>query len=96
MTPTEEVLQDLAQPSNVSVQSDDALVGKVKAAIATDDKKRKENEDEQLSPHIGHDLSNHVTYCEPSQGMRSQASSIPKIIGAAAGMPRLLLFTSFS
>ncbi|MET8838713.1 hypothetical protein ABZW67_01260 [Streptomyces rubiginosohelvolus] len=43
MKPTEEVLQDLTQPSNVSVHSDVVLVGKVEAAIAADDKKRKEN-----------------------------------------------------
>ncbi|MFC9395028.1 hypothetical protein ACFTWS_17975 [Streptomyces sp. NPDC057027] len=48
MKQTEEVLQDLTQPSNVSVHSGDALVGKVKAAIAADDKKRKENDDEPL------------------------------------------------
>ncbi|GAA2545246.1 MULTISPECIES: hypothetical protein [Streptomyces] len=48
MKPTEEVLQALTQPSNVSVHSDEALVGKVKAAIAADDEKRKENEDEPL------------------------------------------------
>ncbi|MEU4025751.1 hypothetical protein [Streptomyces anulatus] len=48
MKPTEEVLQDLTQPSNVSVHSDVVLVGKVEAAIAADDKKRKENEDEPL------------------------------------------------
>ncbi|WP_399933787.1 hypothetical protein [Streptomyces kanamyceticus] len=48
MKPTEEVLRDLTRPSNVSVHSDSALVGKVKAAIAADDKKRKENEDEPL------------------------------------------------
>ncbi|MFC8102789.1 hypothetical protein [Streptomyces sp. NPDC057363] len=48
MKPTEEVLQALHQPSNVSVHSDEALVGKVKAAIAADDEKRKENEDEPL------------------------------------------------
>ncbi|MFD7712365.1 hypothetical protein ACFV6E_28405 [Streptomyces sp. NPDC059785] len=48
MKPTKEVLQDLTRPSNVSVHSDDALVGKVKAAIAADDEKRKENEDELL------------------------------------------------
>jgi hypothetical protein len=42
------VLQALPQPSNVSVHSDEALVGKVKAAIAADDEKRKENEDEPL------------------------------------------------
>ncbi|MER6430680.1 hypothetical protein ABT272_23510 [Streptomyces sp900105245] len=43
MKPTEEVLQDLTQSSNVSVHSDDPLVGKVKAAITADDEKRKEN-----------------------------------------------------
>ncbi|MEV7376316.1 hypothetical protein AB0O51_36175 [Streptomyces sp. NPDC090301] len=48
MKPTEEVLQELTQPSNISVHSDDALVGKVKAAVAADDKKRMENEDEPL------------------------------------------------
>ncbi|MBM7053611.1 MULTISPECIES: hypothetical protein [Streptomyces] len=48
MKPTEEVLQDLTQPSNVSVHSDVVLVGKVEAAIAADDKKRRENEDEPL------------------------------------------------
>ncbi|MFB7406462.1 hypothetical protein ACFCZ2_04675, partial [Streptomyces sp. NPDC056202] len=48
MKPTEEVLQDLTQPSNISIHSDDALVGKVEAAITADDKKRKENEDEPL------------------------------------------------
>ncbi|MFF7441668.1 hypothetical protein [Streptomyces sp. NPDC008122] len=48
MKPTEKVLQDLTQPSNVSMHSDVALVGKVKAAVAADDKKRKENEDEPL------------------------------------------------
>ncbi|MFD5767168.1 hypothetical protein ACFWIN_15265, partial [Streptomyces sp. NPDC127049] len=48
MKPTEEVLQDLTQPSNVSVHSDDALAGKVEAAVAADDKKRMENEDEPL------------------------------------------------
>ncbi|GAA1554632.1 hypothetical protein [Streptomyces globosus] len=48
LKPTEEVLQDLTQPSNISVHSDDALVGKVKAAVAVDDKKRKENEAEPL------------------------------------------------
>ncbi|WP_329619834.1 hypothetical protein OG357_04240 [Streptomyces sp. NBC_01255] len=48
MKPTEEVLQELTQPSNISIHSDDALVGKVKAAIAADDKKRKENDDEPL------------------------------------------------
>jgi hypothetical protein len=48
LKPTEEVLQDLTQSSNVSVHSDDALVGKVKAAITADDEKRKENEDEPL------------------------------------------------
>ncbi|MDT9696419.1 hypothetical protein [Streptomyces sp. P17] len=48
MKPAEEVLQDLTQSSNVSVHSDDALVGKVKAAITADDEKRKENEDEPL------------------------------------------------
>ncbi|MGQ7753650.1 hypothetical protein ACUN29_35095 [Streptomyces sp. WC2508] len=48
MKPTEEVLQDLTQPSNVSVHSDVVLVGKVEAAIAADDKKRKENEYEPL------------------------------------------------
>ncbi|MDA4891977.1 hypothetical protein PFZ55_34415 [Streptomyces sp. MS2A] len=46
--PTEEVLQDLTQSSNASVHSEDALVGKVKAAITADDEKRKENEDEPL------------------------------------------------
>lgn len=50
MKPTEEVLQDLTQPSNVSVHSDDALVGKVKAAIAADDEKRKENEPLRRKP----------------------------------------------
>ncbi|OKI55292.1 hypothetical protein AMK17_19680 [Streptomyces sp. CB00072] len=48
LKPTEEVLQDLTQPSNVSVHSGVVLVGKVKAAIAADDKKRGENEDEPL------------------------------------------------
>ncbi|MGW7091621.1 hypothetical protein [Streptomyces sp. NPDC054874] len=48
MKPTEEVLQDLTQPSNVSVHSGVVLVGKVEAAIAADDKKRRENEDEPL------------------------------------------------
>ncbi|MFE7709138.1 hypothetical protein ACFU6I_25820 [Streptomyces sp. NPDC057486] len=48
MKPTEEVLQDLTQSSNVSVHSDDSLVGKVEAAIAADDEKRKENENEPL------------------------------------------------
>lgn len=48
LKPTEEALQDLTQPSNVSVHSDDALAGKVKAAIAADDEKRKENENEPL------------------------------------------------
>lgn len=48
MKPTEEVLQDLTQPSNVSVHSGVVLVEKVEAAIAVDDKKRRENEDEPL------------------------------------------------
>jgi hypothetical protein len=48
LKPTEEVLQDLTQPSKVSAHPDLALVGKVEAAIAADDKKRKENEDEPL------------------------------------------------
>ncbi|MFD0140815.1 MULTISPECIES: hypothetical protein [unclassified Streptomyces] len=48
MKPTEEVLQDLTQPSNISIHSDDALVGTVKAAVTADDTKRKENEDEPL------------------------------------------------
>lgn len=34
LKPTEEVLQDLTEPSNISVHSDEALVGKVKSAIA--------------------------------------------------------------
>ncbi|MFD8449515.1 MULTISPECIES: hypothetical protein [Streptomyces] len=48
MKPTEGVLQALTQSSNVSVHSDVTLVGKVEAAIAADNKKRKENEDEPL------------------------------------------------
>ncbi|MEU6978148.1 hypothetical protein [Streptomyces sp. NPDC046371] len=48
MKPTEEVLQELTQPSNISIHSDVGLVGKVKGAITADDKKRKENEDEPL------------------------------------------------
>ncbi|WP_328941857.1 hypothetical protein OG259_09500 [Streptomyces sp. NBC_00250] len=40
MKPSEEVLQELTQQSNISVHSDDALVGKVKAAVTADDKKR--------------------------------------------------------
>ncbi|MFC9946669.1 hypothetical protein [Streptomyces pratensis] len=46
--PPEEVLQDHTQPSNISVHSDEALVRKAKSAIAADDKKREENEDEPL------------------------------------------------
>ncbi|MFF0588200.1 hypothetical protein ACFYWD_19735 [Streptomyces sp. NPDC003781] len=42
------MLQDLTQSSNVSVHSDDALVGKVKAAITAADEKRKEYEGEPL------------------------------------------------
>ncbi|MFJ1797484.1 hypothetical protein [Streptomyces sp. NPDC088180] len=36
LKPTEEVLQDLTEPSNISVHSDEALVGKVKSAIAAE------------------------------------------------------------
>ncbi|MFI6647817.1 hypothetical protein ACIBI8_09300 [Streptomyces sp. NPDC050529] len=46
LKPTEQVLQHLTQPSNISVHADEALVGKVKSAIAAEDKKRKENQDE--------------------------------------------------
>ncbi|MFF8948807.1 hypothetical protein ACF09I_08530 [Streptomyces sp. NPDC014940] len=48
MKPTEEVLQDLTQPSTISVHSNVTLLGKVAAAIAADDRKRKENGDEPL------------------------------------------------
>ncbi|MFI8514043.1 hypothetical protein ACIGHB_23235 [Streptomyces sp. NPDC085460] len=48
MKPTEEVLQALTQPSNISVRSDAALVGKTKAAVAADDEKRKKKEKEPL------------------------------------------------
>ncbi|MCX5415910.1 hypothetical protein [Streptomyces sp. NBC_00059] len=48
MKPPEEVLQDLTQPSNASMHSDDAPVGKPTAAIAADDKKPREKKDEPL------------------------------------------------
>ncbi|MFF9013572.1 hypothetical protein ACF09C_11490 [Streptomyces sp. NPDC014870] len=48
MKPTEEVLEYLTHSSNVAVHSGDALVGKAEAAVAADDKKRKENDDEPL------------------------------------------------
>ncbi|MFE3589574.1 hypothetical protein ACFXOY_18935 [Streptomyces niveus] len=48
MKPAKKVLLDLIESSNISLRSSDELIGKVEAAIAADDKTRKENEDEPL------------------------------------------------
>ncbi|MFJ5636460.1 hypothetical protein ACIQF5_27970 [Streptomyces goshikiensis] len=48
MRPAKKVLLDLVESSNISVRSSDELVGKVEAAIAVDDKARKENKDDPL------------------------------------------------
>ncbi|MGY5131697.1 hypothetical protein ACWGJW_04690 [Streptomyces nigrescens] len=54
MKPAEKVLLDLLESSNISVRSNDELIGKVETAIVADDKTRKENGDELLrrKPHL--------------------------------------------
>jgi hypothetical protein len=48
LKPAAEVLRELAQPSNVAIQSTSALAGSVEAAAAQDDKEREEKELERL------------------------------------------------
>ncbi|MFB7324703.1 hypothetical protein [Streptomyces sp. NPDC056190] len=48
LKPVKKVLLDLVETSNISVRSSDELIGKVEAAIAADDKTRRENKDEPL------------------------------------------------